>query len=67
MPNDVMGGIMERMGARKAEMINMTPYGDNQVRVEFSIPSRCLLGLRTEFMTLTRGTGALQAAARRVP
>ena len=59
MPSDVMGGIMERMGARKAEMINMTPYGDNQVRVEFSIPSRCLLGFRTEFMTLTRGTGAL--------
>jgi GTP-binding protein len=59
MPNDVMGGVMERMGARKAEMINMTPYGDNMVRVEFSIPSRCLLGFRTEFMTLTRGTGAL--------
>ena len=59
MPSEVMGGVMERMGARKAEMINMSPYGDNQVRVEFSIPSRCLLGFRTEFMTITRGTGAL--------
>ncbi|HXB98075.1 MAG TPA: translational GTPase TypA [bacterium] len=59
MPSEVMGGVMERMGARKAEMINMAPYGDNQVRVEFSIPSRCLLGFRTEFMTITRGTGAL--------
>jgi GTP-binding protein len=59
MPSDVMGGVLERLGARKAEMLNMTPYGDNQVRVEFSIPSRCLLGFRTEFMTLTRGAGAL--------
>jgi GTP-binding protein len=50
---------MERMGSRKAEMINMTPFGGDQVRVEFSIPSRCLLGFRTEFMTLTRGAGAM--------
>jgi GTP-binding protein len=61
MPSAVMGGVMERMGARKAEMINMTPFGasGDQVRVEFSIPSRCLLGFRTEFMTLTRGAGAM--------
>jgi GTP-binding protein len=59
MPSAVMGGVLERLGSRKAEMINMTPFGDNQVRVEFSIPSRCLLGFRTDFMTLTRGEGAL--------
>ena len=59
MPSDVMGGVMSAMGSRKAEMINMTPFGGDQVRVEFSIPSRCLLGFRTEFMTLTRGAGAL--------
>ncbi len=59
MPAALMGGVMERLGARKAEMINMAPFGEGQVRVEFSIPSRCLLGFRTEFMTLTRGEGAL--------
>jgi GTP-binding protein len=51
--------VLERLGSRKAEMLNMTPFGDNQVRVEFSIPSRCLLGFRTDFMTQTRGEGAL--------
>ncbi len=55
----VMGGVIERLGSRKAEMVNMTPFGHDQVRLEFSIPSRCLLGFRTEFMTLTRGDGAL--------
>ncbi|HTB22260.1 MAG TPA: translational GTPase TypA [bacterium] len=59
MPSTVMGGVLERLGSRKAEMLNMTPFGDNQVRVEFSIPSRCLLGFRTDFMTQTRGEGAL--------
>ena len=60
MPATVMGGVLERLGSRKAEMLNMTPFGgDNQVRVEFSIPSRCLLGFRTDFMTLTRGEGAM--------
>jgi GTP-binding protein len=59
MPSAVMGGVLERLGSRKAEMLNMTPFGDNQVRVEFSIPSRCLLGFRTDFMTQTRGEGAL--------
>ncbi len=59
MPSAVMGGVLERLGSRKAEMVNMTPFGDAQVRVEFVIPSRCLLGFRTEFMTLTRGEGAL--------
>jgi GTP-binding protein len=39
-------------------MVNMTPFAD-QTRLEFLIPSRCLLGFRTEFLTITRGEGAL--------
>jgi len=57
-PTEGMGGVIERLGQRKAEMVNMTPFGD-QTRLEFIIPSRCLLGFRTEFMTITRGAGAL--------
>jgi GTP-binding protein len=57
-PSVSMGGVIERLGQRKAEMINMTPFGD-QTRLEFLIPSRCLLGFRTEFLTITRGEGAL--------
>lgn len=57
-PTNTMGGVIERLGQRKAEMINMSPFGD-QTRLEFSIPSRCLLGFRTEFLTITRGEGAM--------
>ena len=57
-PTEGMGGVIERLGQRKAEMVNMTPFGD-QTRLEFIIPSRCLLGFRTEFLTITRGAGAL--------
>lgn len=57
-PTLSMGGVIERLGQRKAEMVNMTPFGD-QTRLEFVIPSRCLLGFRTEFLTITRGEGAL--------
>ena len=57
-PTASMGGVIERLGQRKAEMVNMTPFGD-QTRLEFVIPSRCLLGFRTEFLTITRGEGAM--------
>jgi GTP-binding protein len=57
-PTSAMGGVIERLGQRKAEMLNMHPFGD-QTRLEFSIPSRCLLGFRTEFLTITRGEGAM--------
>jgi GTP-binding protein len=57
-PTASMGGVIERLGQRKAEMVNMTPFAD-QTRLEFLVPSRCLLGFRTEFLTITRGEGAL--------
>lgn len=56
---EYMGAVMESLGYRKAEMLNMTHLGFNQVRLEFLIPSRGLIGYRTEFLTLTRGYGIL--------
>lgn len=58
-PEIYMGPVMESLGTRKAEMLNMTHLGFNQLRLEFNIPSRGLIGYRTEFLTLTRGYGIL--------
>jgi len=58
-PEEYMGTVMESLGHRKAEMINMTHLGFQQIRLEFLIPSRGLIGYRTEFLTLTRGYGIL--------
>ena len=53
------GGVMERLGERKAELVNMMPDGEGRVRLDFTIPARGLIGFRTEFMTATSGTGLL--------
>jgi GTP-binding protein len=53
------GSIMEKMGERKAQMQNMEPDGKGLVRLEYTIPSRGLIGFQTEFMTLTSGTGLM--------
>lgn len=53
------GSIMEKMGERKAEMKDMLPDGKGRVRMDFLMPSRGLIGFRTEFMTLTSGTGLI--------
>jgi len=58
-PEEYIGAVMESLGNRKAEMINMNHMGFNQVRLEFTLPSRGLIGYRTEFLTLTRGYGIL--------
>ncbi len=58
-PNNCVGIAMEKLGARKGEMKNMTPLSEVTTRIEFLIPSRCLLGFRTEFMTDTKGEGVL--------
>ncbi|WP_132766681.1 translational GTPase TypA [Tepidibacillus fermentans] len=58
-PEEHMGAVMESLGPRKAEMVNMIHLGFEQVRLEFMIPSRGLIGYRTEFLTLTRGYGIL--------
>ncbi|OPX56353.1 GTP-binding protein [Oceanospirillum multiglobuliferum] len=53
------GAIMEEMGLRKAEMTNMEPDGKGRTKLEFSVPSRGLIGFRGHFLTLTSGSGIL--------
>ncbi|MCM3626473.1 translational GTPase TypA [Paenibacillus glycanilyticus] len=61
-PEDSMGAVMESLGTRKAEMVNMINNGNGQVRLEFIIPARGLIGYRTSFLTLTRGYGIMNHA-----
>ena len=53
------GVIMEKLGLRRGDLLNMEPDGKGRVRLEYMIPSRGLIGLRTEFLTATQGTGLL--------
>ena len=55
------GSIMEHLGMRRAELTNMEPDGKGRVRLEFMVPSRGLIGFRSQFMTLTSGTGILNS------
>lgn len=61
-PEDSMGSVMESLGTRKAEMINMTNNGTGTIRLEFLIPARGLIGYGTHFLTLTRGYGIMNHA-----
>jgi len=61
-PEESMGAVMESLGTRKAEMVNMINNGTGQVRLEFIIPARGLIGYRTNFLTLTRGYGVMNNA-----
>ena len=58
-PEEAQGTIMEKLGLRKAEMTDMVPDGQGRVRIDFIIPSRGLIGFRTEFMTATQGEGLI--------
>jgi len=58
-PEDYVGVVMERLGPRKSELINMTHKGDGQVRLEYHVPTRGLFGFRSEFMTDTKGMGVM--------
>ena len=58
-PEEFMGAVMEKMGPRKAEMVNMTSAVNGYTRLEFIIPARGLIGFRNEFMTDTKGNGIL--------
>ncbi len=59
LPEASLGPVMERLGPRKAEMRAMKPAGPGQVRIEFRIPARGLLGFRSQFLTETRGYGVM--------
>jgi GTP-binding protein len=53
------GGVMQALGERKAELVNMEPDGMGRVRLEYRIPARGLIGFQNEFLNLTRGTGLI--------
>ena len=56
-PEEFLGAITELLANRKGRMENMTNHGTGWVRMEFVVPARGLIGFRTDFLTLTRGTG----------
>ncbi len=58
-PEDYMGAVIEKLGPRKAEMLEMKNPGQGLVRLLYKIPARGLFGYRSEFMTDTRGTGIM--------
>jgi GTP-binding protein len=58
-PEEAVGGCIERLGQRKAEMQDMHVSSTGRTQVEFSIPARGLIGFRGEFMRLTRGAGIM--------
>ena len=58
-PREFMGIVMEKMGARRGEMIEMRPTNDGPLRLSFRIPARGLFGYRSSFLTDTRGEGQL--------
>ena len=57
-PDDAVGSVMQKLGARKGELLEMSKVG-SRTRIEYSIPSRCLFGYRSEFMTDTKGEGVI--------
>ena len=60
-PEDFVGVVMEQLGSRKGEVTNMHNHGYGRVRIEFRVPSRGLIGLRSQLLTDTRGTIVMNA------
>ena len=60
-PEEYLGAITQLLAARNGRMDNMSNHGTGWVRMEFIVPSRGLIGFRTEFLTITRGTGIANA------
>ncbi len=58
-PDDSVGTVIEKLGKRKAEMINMEPAESGHTKIDFEIPARGLIGYRTEFLTDTKGEGRM--------
>ena len=58
-PDDSIGNVIEKLGMRKAEMVNMQPAEEGHTKIEFKIPARGLIGYRTEFLTDTKGEGTM--------
>jgi GTP-binding protein len=60
-PEQYVGVVIEKLGGRKGKMSKMINHGSGRVRLEFHVPSRGLIGLRTEILTDTRGTAILNS------
>ena len=59
-PNEYVGAVVEKLGQRKGDLLEMNPLGSgNRMRIEYLIPSRCLFGYRSEFLTATHGEGTI--------
>lgn len=58
-PEEYVGAVIEKIGARKAEMVNMSPKESGTTQIEFRVPSRGIIGYRSEFLTDTNGKGIL--------
>jgi len=58
-PDECVGTVIEKLGKRKAEMVNMEPAEIGHTKIEFKIPARGLIGYRSEFMTDTKGNGTM--------
>ena len=60
-PDNYVGSVMNKLGARKAELINMSPDNQGGTKLEFKIPSRALFGYRSEMLTDTKGFGVMSS------
>lgn len=60
-PDESIGTVIEKLGKRKAEMVNMEPAEIGHTKIEFKIPARGLIGYRTEFLTDTKGSGTMNS------
>ncbi|MGN1003126.1 MAG: EF-Tu/IF-2/RF-3 family GTPase, partial [Oscillospiraceae bacterium] len=63
-PQEYVGAVIEKIGARKGEMLEMTPVG-SRMKVEFLVPSRGIFGYRNEFLTATKGEGIMASVFER--
>ncbi|MGE5581036.1 MAG: translational GTPase TypA [Bacillota bacterium] len=59
LPEEFSGKVIENLGGRRAEMLNMQPVGEKNLKLEFLIPARGLIGFRSEFLTDTKGEGIM--------
>ncbi len=60
-PDDSIGTVIEKLGRRKAEMVNMEPAEAGHTKIEFDVPARGIIGYRTEFLTDTKGEGTMNS------
>ncbi|NLA57941.1 MAG: translational GTPase TypA [Firmicutes bacterium] len=58
-PAEYMGGFMEKVGTRRGELLNMVQMADGRLKLEFTVPTRGLIGFASDFLTETKGTGVM--------